>query len=42
MELGVTQETCGGKKHAFLFLAFHHSKVLVEVEAEGEVSLVDT
>ena len=26
----------------FLFLAFHHSKVLVEVEVEGEVSLVDT
>jgi len=26
----------------FLFLAFHHhSKVLVEVEVEGEVSLVD-
>lgn len=31
----------GGSKHAFLFLAFHHSKVLVEVEAEGEVSLMD-
>jgi len=26
----------------FLFLAFHHSKVLVEVEAEREVSVVDT
>ena len=25
----------------FLFLAFHHSKVLVEVEVEGEVSILN-
>lgn len=31
-----------GNKCAFLFIAFHHSKVLeVEVEVEGEVSIVD-